>query len=493
MRRRPRSCRRPRRGPRPCSAPARSRRSRRSSPSTTSALVIVDHAVSRRSSSATSRRPGTAKVLDRTGLILEIFGERARTREGRLQVELAHLTYQKSRLVRTWTHLERQRGGFGFLGGPGETQIETDRRLIDERIVAHPQGPRGRRAHARRCTARGARRVPLSGRRHRRLHQRRQVDAVQPPHRRRRRRQATRLFATLDPDHARGEAARAGGASSCPTRSASSPTCRRMLVAAFRATLEEVIEADLILHVRDISHRRDATAQARDVEAVLTDLGIDAVSGRGADPRGVEQGRPAEPSRVTERSSAAAGRAAAALVSAVTGEGIDALLAAIDARLGRGCDRRSGDPGARRPARELAVRGNRGCRARGSRHRRGEAKVRVAAEKEERLDAHARRAGAALTALWSKARSPAPRIREHREWRSLHLSSFTRSFPPESSAPWRQACHRCSLAALKRASTAQGIRPSWASVLVRISGFGRSAGQTGHQFLGVEGTVGVLV
>ena len=128
-------------------------------------------------------------MLDRTGLILEIFGERARTREGRLQVELAHLTYQKSRLVRTWTHLERQRGGFGFLGGPGEAQIETDRRLIEERIdgirkelavvvqaraTLHRAGPQAR---------------AVSGRGHRRLHQRRQVDAVQPPHRRRRRRQ----------------------------------------------------------------------------------------------------------------------------------------------------------------------------------------------------------------------------------------------------------------------------------------------------------------
>ncbi len=123
-----------------------------------------------------------AKVLDRTGLILEIFGDRAQTREGVLQVELAHLSYQKSRLVRSWTHLERQRGGFGFLGGPGETQIEADRRALDERIdrikqqLAKVVRTRGQHRAAR--TAAG-----LSGRRPRRLHQRRQVDAVQPPDR----------------------------------------------------------------------------------------------------------------------------------------------------------------------------------------------------------------------------------------------------------------------------------------------------------------------
>ena len=120
-----------------------------------------------------------AKVIDRTGLILEIFGRRARTREGALQVELAHLDYQKSRLVRSWTHLERQRGGFGFLGGPGETQIEADRRLIQERITRIERDletvtrTRGLHRKSRRPRA-------VSGRRARRLHQRRQVDAVQP-------------------------------------------------------------------------------------------------------------------------------------------------------------------------------------------------------------------------------------------------------------------------------------------------------------------------
>ena len=121
-----------------------------------------------------------AKVLDRTGLILEIFGRRARTREGALQVELAHLTYQKSRLVRSWTHLERQRGGFGFLGGPGETQIEADRRLIEERIAKIETRARQGQAHAR-AAPREPQARAVSDRRAGRLHQCRQVDAVQPP------------------------------------------------------------------------------------------------------------------------------------------------------------------------------------------------------------------------------------------------------------------------------------------------------------------------
>ena len=121
-------------------------------------LVIVDHAVSP-IQQRNLEKAWDCKVLDRTGLILEIFGERARTREGRLQVELAHLTYQKSRLVRSWTHLERQRGGFGFLGGPGEAQIETDRRLIEERIDASARTWPASSGRAS-CTASGRKRVP---------------------------------------------------------------------------------------------------------------------------------------------------------------------------------------------------------------------------------------------------------------------------------------------------------------------------------------------
>ena len=121
-----------------------------------------------------------AKVLDRTGLILEIFGRRARTREGTLQVEHAHLTYQKGRLVRSWTHLERQRGGFGFLGGPGETQIESDRRMIEERIAKIERELEGVKTHPQAAPRQPQARA-VSDRRAGRLHQCRQVDAVQPP------------------------------------------------------------------------------------------------------------------------------------------------------------------------------------------------------------------------------------------------------------------------------------------------------------------------
>ena len=204
----------------------------------------------------------TAKVIDRTGLILEIFGERAQTQEGRLQVELAHLNYQKSRLVRTWTHLERQRGGFGFLGGPGETQIEADRRRSRS---ASRRSRRSWRASStrRRQQRRTAKTRRQARRRAGRLHQRRQVDAVQPADRRRTSsprtccsRPSTRRCARSTLPH--GTPAilsdTVGFISDLPTT----------LVAAFRATLEEVVEADLILHVRDIAHP-DSEAQAEDV------------------------------------------------------------------------------------------------------------------------------------------------------------------------------------------------------------------------------------
>ena len=211
------------RGPARCSARARSRRSPRGWPRPRSG-----------SSSSTGRsapvqqrnleKAWKAKVLDRTGLILEIFGDRARTREGVLQVELAHLSYQKSRLVRSWTHLERQRGGFGFLGGPGETQIEADRRALDERIqrikTALAKVVRTRGQHRQRPPA-GA----VAGGGAGRLHQRRQVDAVQP---------ADRLggagegHAVRDarPDDAGDRAAGRAAGDPVATPSASSPTCR---------------------------------------------------------------------------------------------------------------------------------------------------------------------------------------------------------------------------------------------------------------------------
>lgn len=210
------------------------------------------------------------KVIDRTGLILEIFGERAATAEGRMQVELAHLDYQQGRLVRSWTHLERQRGGFGFLGGPGETQIEADRRMIRDRM-----------AHIRRNLE--------AVRRTRALHRQRRQRAPWPVvalvgytnsgkstlFNRLSHSAVTAqdmLFATLDPTMRQIEVAGLGKVILSDTVGFVSdlPT---QLVAAFRATLEEVRSADLLLHVRDISHG-DSEAQKDDVLRVLGDLGI---------------------------------------------------------------------------------------------------------------------------------------------------------------------------------------------------------------------------
>src|SRR3954471_21328856 len=212
-----------------------------------------------------------AKVVDRTGLILEIFGERARTREGALQVELAHLEYQKSRLVRSWTHLERQRGGFGFLGGPGETQLEADRRVIGERIARIERDLEGVK-RTRKLHRESRKRVPypivaLVG----------YTNAGKSTLFNRMTRaqvlSADMLFATLDPtlravDLPHGTriilSDTVGFISDLPT----------MLVAAFRATLEEVVEADVILHVRDVAHE-DTAAQAHDVAEVLRQLDVD--------------------------------------------------------------------------------------------------------------------------------------------------------------------------------------------------------------------------
>jgi len=211
-----------------------------------------------------------AKVLDRTALILEIFGERARTREGRLQVELAHLTYQRSRLVRSWTHLERQRGGFGFLGGPGETQIETDRRLIGERIakikreLEEVKRTRGLHRRARK-------RVPYpvvalvgytNAGKSTLFNRLTSAEVVAKD----------MLFATLDPTM-RGLKLPSGRriiVSDTVGFIADLPT---QLVAAFRATLEEVLEAEIILHVRDAAHEESA-AQKADVVKVLHELGV---------------------------------------------------------------------------------------------------------------------------------------------------------------------------------------------------------------------------
>jgi GTP-binding protein HflX len=293
-------------------------------------LAIVDHALSPVQQRNLEKAWG-CKVLDRTGLILEIFGQRAATREGRLQVELAHLTYQKSRLVRTWTHLERQRGGFGFLGGPGEAQIETDRRLIDERIAAIRKEldvvVKTRGLHRA-----GRSRVPLpivalvgytnAGKST--LFNRATGARVSAK---------DQVFETLDPTmrELRLPSGRKAILSDTVGFISDLPT---QLVAAFRATLEEVVGAHLVLHVRDISHP-ETEAQRHDVEAVLAGLGIDAEAAEGpvlevwnkADLLSSVQRAEAERSMVRY------GRRAV-LLSARTGEGVEALLEAIDRRLG---------------------------------------------------------------------------------------------------------------------------------------------------------------
>ncbi len=279
-----------------------------------------------------------AKVVDRTGLILEIFGRRARTREGALQVEHAHLTYQKSRLVRSWTHLERQRGGFGFLGGPGETQLEADRRMIEERLAKiESELAKVRRTRALHRESR--RRVPYpivalvgytNAGKSTLFNRRTQASVLS----------ADMLFATLDPtlravDLPHGARVilsdTVGFISDLPT----------MLVAAFRATLEEVVEADVILHVRDVSHD-DAEAQMRDVEKILVQLGIDPRNSAGERRALIEVWNKLDRLDKAERTrleNLVERRPAAerpVLVSAATGEGIEALDAAIEARLAAG-------------------------------------------------------------------------------------------------------------------------------------------------------------
>jgi len=216
------------------------------------------------------------KVIDRTGLILEIFGARARTREGQLQVELAHLSYQKSRLVRSWTHLERQRGGFGFLGGPGETQIEIDRRLIGERITRLKKEletvtrTRGLHREARR-------RIPYpivalvgytNAGKSTLFNKLTSSNVVA----------MDQLFATLDPTMRQLKLPSGRTVILSDTVGFVSDLPHE-LVAAFRATLEEVLEADVIVHVRDIAHP-ETEAQKRDVADVLGQLGIDEESER---------------------------------------------------------------------------------------------------------------------------------------------------------------------------------------------------------------------
>jgi GTP-binding protein HflX len=291
-------------------------------------VVVVDAALTPVQQRNLERAWG-CKVIDRTGLILEIFGERARTREGALQVELAHLSYQRTRLVRSWTHLERQRGGFGFLGGPGESQIEIDRRLIDERIVKlKKELEQVRRTRGLHRAART--RVPFpvvalvgytnAGKST--LFNALTGAGVYAQ---------DQLFATLDPTMRAIKLPNGrtvilsdtvGFISDLPTQ----------LIEAFRATLEEVAAADIILHVRDVAHP-DTSSQRSDVLEVLEGLAT------GDDPtldpdwagRTVEVLNKADLLGGTTDVPGTDGSAIA--VSALTGEGLDVLRAALDDRL----------------------------------------------------------------------------------------------------------------------------------------------------------------
>jgi GTPase len=295
-------------------------------------VVVVDAALSPVQQRNLERAWG-CKVIDRTGLILEIFGERARTKEGALQVELAHLDYQRTRLVRSWTHLERQRGGFGFLGGPGESQIEIDRRLISERIVKlKKELEQVRRTRGLHRKARE--RVPypvvalvgytnagkstlfnaLTGA---------GVYAQD------------QLFATLDPTMRAIKlpsgrtvilSDTVGFISELPTQ----------LVEAFRATLEEVAAADIILHVRDAAHP-DTAAQRADVLGVLAEM----ADGAGAPLDDAWESRVVE---VLNKADLMGGADAVPhlegtiAVSALTGDGLDRLRAALDERMAAGME-----------------------------------------------------------------------------------------------------------------------------------------------------------
>ncbi|WP_408870021.1 GTPase HflX [Elioraea sp.] len=271
------------------------------------------------------------KVIDRTGLILEIFGARARTREGSLQVELAHLDYQRTRLVRSWTHLERQRGGFGFLGGPGESQIEIDRRLIGERI-----GRIKRELEEVRRTRglhRGARKkvpfpvVALVG--YTNAGKSTLFNTITGAEVLAK----DQLFATLDPTM-RGLKLPSGRSVILSDTVGFISELPHELVEAFRATLEEVAEADIILHVRDVAHP-DTAAQRADVLAVLDSMVKDGTIDPAWQDRVIEVLNKSDLLPEDARGALADAKDLV-LVSALTGAGLGVLKAAIDARLSAG-------------------------------------------------------------------------------------------------------------------------------------------------------------
>ncbi|MCB1381873.1 MAG: GTPase HflX [Notoacmeibacter sp.] len=293
-------------------------------------VVIVDHPLTP-VQQRNLEREFKAKVLDRTGLILEIFGRRARTKEGVLQVELAHLEYQKGRLVRSWTHLERQRGGAGFLGGPGETQIEADRRILQDKIIKLKRELE--RVRRTRDLHRAKRKkvpypvvaiVGYTNAGKSTLFNRLTGAGVMAE---------DMLFATLDPTLRRVRLPHGATIILSDTVGFISDLPHH-LVAAFRATLEEVVEADLVLHLRDISDP-DTAAQAQDVEDILAGLGVDAsdrshvlevwnkidlLDGQTRDRLMAERLTMEDVARPVP-------------VSAVTGEGTDQLMGAIESRI----------------------------------------------------------------------------------------------------------------------------------------------------------------